>query len=397
MTLSFLKYHKSVILFFFVLIIISGCKDRFEADIKFADTGFLVVEGYINIGDDAVTKIILSRTTPIDEEDEDRRPEYVSGATVAIEDEDNQLFFLNENSDGVYLSSPLDLSSTERYRLTISVNDKVYVSEFVTPIVTPEIDSVTWKVEPDGVRIYVNSHGNTDASHYYQWEYDEVWETNPPKTSFYDYPGWGNRSAEEIKIMQTCWKYRAETEFNLFSTKSLTDNVVLKRPVNLILTHNERLSIRYSIIVRQHSLSEEAYDYIQLMRKNSESVGGFSDPLPGELTGNIFSTSTSEPVVGFIAAYTTTTKRIFIHREEITVPWDNTMVCPETLLMFEEDAGQIPAIMEGHLAISFHYLTELVRDGVYVVPNECADCRINGGTNIRPPFWEIGADEEDWE
>lgn len=49
-----------------IFIIAEGCKEPYEIETGLGQGGFLVVDGYINVGD-GVTTINLSRTTPIDE------------------------------------------------------------------------------------------------------------------------------------------------------------------------------------------------------------------------------------------------------------------------------------------------------------------------------------------
>jgi hypothetical protein len=374
----------------FVLpVILFGCKERFDADINFADTGFLVVEGYINIGSKAVTLIKLSRTTPIDE-DNDRVPE--KSASVAIENSAGETFQLLQLTDGNYISDSLNLPVDELYRLKISIADKIYFSEFVKPLETPEIDSVSWNLQPNGVSIGVSTHDDINHARQYLWEFDEIWEVKSPRLSLYSYVNstWVNRTADEIKNMQTCWKYTAITGLNVQSTKSYSQNLVLNHPIKLIPLNDERLSERYSIVVRQRSLSDDAYDYIQLILSNSENLGTLFDPLPGELTGNIYCSSTSEPVVGLIDAATTESKQIFIYNTDIP-SWNYTINCEDTLLMFNAGAN-LDLIMKAYAATQYHYTEPLVRDGVYITSGYCADCRIQGGTNIRPSFWEFGAD-----
>lgn len=375
-----------LITFIFISVLLGACKDRFEAEIEMSETGFLVVEGYINIGEKSVTTLYLSRTTPIDQ-GSSRVSE--NGALVHIESELGELFSLAQTSPGTYVSDSLDLLVTDTYRVRISIDDKVYLSSFVRPIETPDIDSVSWHLQANNdVHISVSTHDDTGEIQLYQWEYDEVWETNPPFMSLYDYVSgttFVNRSAEEIRNMQTCWKYVSSYGFNILSTKAQTQNVVLNWPIVVVPRNSERLDVRYSIEVRQHALSNEAYDYIQLVLKNSQNLGTFSDPLPGQLTGNFYCTSSPEPVVGLMGAYTTKSKRIFIDKDNVPY-WDYSIGCQDTLIMYTSPS--LSVLMKYNLALRYHFTEPLFPDGVVITANYCADCRIQGGNNIRPPFWD---------
>ena len=381
-----------------VLSILVSCKERYDPDIEFTDTGFLVTEGYINIGTNVVTSIVLSRTTPIDKS---REKISETGASVSIENSLGESFQLHETESGTYISDSLTLPAQETYRIRILIGDKTYFSEFVTPIITPEIDSVSWSVQPGGaVDIGVSTHDYTDKTKHYQWEFDEVWEIQSEGYSLYEYNqgDWILRTTDEIQNRHTCWSYLSMNGLNIFSTNRLTQSIVLNRLVKSIPFNDPRLDVRYSIRVKQHALSDKAYNYIQLMLSNSENLGTFYDPMPGELNGNIFCTSTSETVVGVIEAYSTTHKRIFIHRDDVP-NWDYETGCQDTLVSLE--SPDLDRLMRTNLLWKFHVTTPPgggigERDSVYIMPGPCLDCRLRKGTNLKPPFWDFGVDENDW-
>lgn len=366
------------------IMVLAACKEKFEADLKLPNAGFLVVEGYINIGEKAVTKVSLSRTTPIQE---NTQRVVEADASVNIESSDGELFPLHQTIPGEYVSDSITLTPERSYRLAIDVNNKNYYSDFAPAVITPEIDSVTWSALSDGVQISVYTHDNSNQLRHYAWNYDEVWETKSPRISFYDYvhPDWVNRTAEEIKLMQTCWKYQSFRGFNMMSTEGQAVNAVVDRPITKILNFNERLSVRYSINVTQHVVSKAEYQYIDLILRNSEKLGSLYDPLPGELTGNLYCETTTEPVIGFIGAYSTSSKRIFIEHSDLAV-WDYSVYCEDSLAMFS--SADLKSLMKYYRAVSFHYTEPLIRDGVTVVPDYCVDCRIGGGTALKPEFWQ---------
>lgn len=388
MTSSLLKrFYNNSLYLLTVLCMVGSCKERFDPEIQLSETGFLVVEGYINIGTKAVTTVMLSRTTPVNQS---KIKVYETAAHIVIENNTGDSFLLLQTEPGTYISDSLTLSPNETYRINISIAGKVYLSEFVTPIETPDIDSVSWQIQANNdLLISISTHDYTGSTQLYQWEYDEVWEIKSPFLSLYDYTNgttFINRTAEDMRNMQTCWKYNSNNNFLTFSTKAQEQNIVLNRPVLTVPSNSERLSVRYSIEVRQHALSSEAYDYIQLILKNSEALGTFFDPLPGQLTGNVYCTSSTEPVVGLIGAYSTKTKRIIINNTDVPT-WSYSIGCQDTLIMYGSE--NFSAAMRYNLALKFHYSAPLISDGVYIAPNYCADCRILGGINLKPSFWEF--------
>ena len=156
-----------------LLLTFGFCKEPFDAESNFKEGKFLVVEGYINIGP-GVTQIKLSRTGPLSQ------PDVLSieqGANVKIESGNGNEFPLYELENGIYATDSIDLPFEDTYRIAIQTsNGDVSTSEFVSPIRTPEIDSVNWAQEFEGVTVYISTHDPENKVMYYQWEYDEAWE-----------------------------------------------------------------------------------------------------------------------------------------------------------------------------------------------------------------------------
>jgi hypothetical protein len=371
----------------FLIALAISCRDPYEIETGFGREGFLVVDGYINIGE-GITTIKLSRSTPIDIP-VTRITE--TGANIFIED-DQFTYPLTEQADGVYVSEELELPLGRDYRLRIiTSNNNIYLSEYTTPVKTPPIDSVTWQQNFEGVKILVNTHDPINQTHYYQWQYEEVWEVQSPYLSLikYEEGQFINRPNQEIRDMRTCWKYQANEILNIASSDRLTQDAIYLHPVHSIPQDNQRLAIRYSILVKQHALNQKAHDFFQILLKNNENLGTFSDPQPSQLIGNIQSQNTNEIVVGFIGAYTTETKRIVINRNEVGV-WRYSPACEERVLLFDED--DIPYYMNFYTPTRYQAMLvdgQPVQTGVVATSDACADCRLSGGTNIIPPFWDI--------
>jgi hypothetical protein len=53
------------------------------------------------------------------------------------------------------------------------------LSEFAEVRITPQLDSVSWKQENNGVRIYASTHDPNNNTRYYKWDYEETWEIHP--------------------------------------------------------------------------------------------------------------------------------------------------------------------------------------------------------------------------
>src|SRR5690606_10646275 len=152
------------------LLAIQGCKEKFPFPPSAIDRSHLVVEGFINIGNDS-TRIKISRSVKPDDS-VFIKPERA--AVVSVEAENGSNYPLFETEPGMYCGAPVTLNPSEKYRLAIqTVNGKSYFSEFVAVKTTPPIDSVSWIRTPNGVQLYVNTHDPNNDTRYYAWQFME--------------------------------------------------------------------------------------------------------------------------------------------------------------------------------------------------------------------------------
>jgi hypothetical protein len=141
-----------------IMLVTSCTKPYLPPAIK-AVTGYLVVEGVINPGNDT-TKIQLSRTVNLSS---DSNSAPVTGAQVTIQGNDNSSYVLTDNGTGLYTEAPVTLSYAKQYRLDIKTPDgQEYQSDYVTPKATPPIDTINFAPKTLGqvssLQISLNTH-----------------------------------------------------------------------------------------------------------------------------------------------------------------------------------------------------------------------------------------------
>lgn len=365
-----------------VLIVTVECREPFDAALKTGDINRLVVDGYIDAGQRSVTFVKLSRTTHAEDV---TRFEPETGATLTIEGSEEGTHLLLETSPGHYQSDSLSLPVTQNYRLKIISGSTTYYSEFGKPIITPPIDSITWTQDNAGVQIFVATHATTGEQTYFKWSHEEVWERSVPYYSLckFENDRFVARSNQETREMKTCWVYANGTDLNIESSEKYTAGVIPPTPVKSIDKFDERLYIRYSILVRQHALSEENFRFYQLLNRN-DGMGTFSDPLPVELPTNVHAEGSSGQAVGWVGVYTTQQQRIEIHESELDEDWIVPPFCEEN----QVSASSFELISLSHTPTRpIFELPSTVAEKAWAVQTECVDCRPNGGTNRKPDFW----------
>jgi hypothetical protein len=398
------------IVFVFVVLFFCTCKTPYTPAPITANSNYLVVEGLINITDS--TFINLSRTVNVSAKTT-VKPELK--ATVTIESNAGGSYPLKEVGNGVYAAAPLNLNPAIQYRLRIKTsNGNTYASDFSQTNITPPIDSVITDKQHDGIHIGVNTHNAQGTTRYYRWDYVETWQFATYYQSNYVSTGpAGLTVAPRTNDITHCWGNNISSNIILASTTGLSQDLLLNSPITYVPSNSEKLSIRYSILIRQYALTKEGYDYWTLLKKNTEQLGTIFDSQPSASIGNIHNVNNaSEVVIGYINAGTVSQTRIYIDRTAMPIsyvgdyvnssPYNQYTCQLDTVKVAQRDkSGSIVAYPEQELFNTGYPLHELqipidLVETVNLVTLSgshsgtspiCADCTLRG-TNVKPAFWK---------
>src|SRR5690606_31048582 len=114
-----------------------------------------------------------------------------------------------------------------------------------------------------------------------------------------------------------CWASANSSSILIANSERLAEDKITLMPIAYVAGNSEKLAHLYSILVKQYALTKEAYNYNEMMKKNTEKIGGIFDSQPSELKGNIICVSNpKENVIGWISAGTVTERRLFIGEED---------------------------------------------------------------------------------
>jgi hypothetical protein len=367
--------------FVFAVLLIVGCKDKYDIQLKDTDKSLLVVEGTLAAGQDS-TIITLSKTVTVNDKT-NFKP--VLNANLSVEEKNGATIPLIQIGNGKYANSQLGLIIGNNYRLHIRTNDnREYVSDYVVAKQTPAIDSITWKKQIDGLVIYANTHDSTNSTKYYKWDYDETWEIRSYYVADYAYVG-GSTIIYSPVHNYRCWKYGISNTINIGTSAQLSSDVISEAPIQFLPLGSEKLSVRYSILARQQSLTKEAYEYLQLMKKNTESVGSIFDPLPSELKGNIHCISNpDEGVIGYLTASSFSWKRFFVTAQE--ADWKFSENCSEVDRV-KNNPDSIKLWVPAFLPWGAEEIVPGVPTYYYMSPATCVDCTLRNGSLGMPSYW----------
>lgn len=382
--------NRLVTLIFLCILFMTGCREPFNPEIEPADLSVLVVEGYLDT-EGLPSKLKLSYTRNI-QTDGSFLPSVPSG-DVYLRSESGEEYPLTALGDGEF-EFAYDISEDQNYRLYISTNDgKSYTSDLIKPILTPEIIDVGFEKNELGAEIYLTTRGNENADDFL-WTFEETYAFRPKISSSFKY----DTELEDVVIRNQeertnlCYRGSVSADLILETSSRFEDQFVFRQSITQIFQNDERLSVRYSILISQKALDKKASEFWEILRKNTNDLGSIFSPLPSNIGGNISNDQNPDaPVVGFVSLGTVKQRRLFIDAREV-IPWRaevpayfECFVEPDTVLV--NDYGQ--SFASG----GFIPVVPIVLDGQYDpigyqgALRRCTDCTLRG-TNVKPDFWE---------
>ncbi len=380
---------------FLGFMLLTGCKEQYLPKTDDINPNYLVIDGFINTGGDS-TIFKVSRTFKL-ESKAVVAPERA--AIVTVESDAGLSFKLPElpSKPGTYAVPALNLDQSKKYRLRVRTKDnKEYLSDFVESKVSPPVE-LTHDFRHGNLNIYSNTYDASGKSRYYNYTYVETWQYRAPQESVIKIVN------KELKYrtypqddIYNCYHHVPSSKVTLATTSTLAEDKLADNLIVDILPSSQKVKIEYSVLVKQTVLTRAGFDFFETLKKNTEQVGSIFDAQPSQLFGNIkCTTNPADIVIGFVSAGTVTEKRILLVANSF--PFDFVGPLPDRYCIANMDTLQISQ----HKALLFDPVqTEYIplqthRDPWLPLPaaitatkfRECADCRLQGGTNIVPPYW----------
>ncbi len=372
-----------VILLLFGLI---ACEEDFNPELDDFDA-VLVVDGSITDMPGPYT-IKLSLSSGIFEDDQ----QVVEDAIVEIIEEGGVRETLVENQPGNYITSINGIQGTagKSYKLSIQLqNGKRYESEYQRMPSTINIDTVEAEIEyrylsiqqPNvpGYQFYVNADEAENSENYLLWSLEATFKYESDFTIDYIYNNRIIYPYPNPTEFKTCWRTDQINEVFTINTSTLSEPKIERLPLNFARIGGRELSIRYSLLVKQLTITQEAYNFWNKLQGQIESQESLYNSQPFQIRGNLFNTDDpNETVLGFFLVAGQDEKRIFVdHPEELGFSFS---YCEPDYMSI----GQLGFIPPAHWPV---YIYQDL-GGRTLGNDECFDCRKLGGTLTRPDFWE---------
>lgn len=300
------------------------CSKPFEAEsLQFVEA--VVVEGQLTSQlKHHVVK--LSYTRPVS---------GASGRTLGdaevwvMEDEAKRLDF-QEIRPGYYQSTEMFAGKASSvYQLFFILSEgKQYQSDPATLLPPVPIDRLhdryeiitnteTKELEP-GLQFFIDTHDPLGTSKHFRYEWEEAYQLKVPYISYYDYEIETDEVFERSPIPSPCYVTESSSRLLLGTTTGTVGNQLVEMPLRHLPDQSDALSNRYSILVRQYSLGERAYNFYKNVIKNNEQNGSLFDAQQGNIIGNVYSSEDSgEAALGFFEVSGCTEQRYWFTLSDV--------------------------------------------------------------------------------
>lgn len=385
--------RKTIFLLLFLVSLVAGCITEFNSNLPDSDSGLLVVEG--NIIENTEVDFYLSRTFSLNETAPPEGYNEIEVELCMIGSDGSKSQPALYQGKGIHRLSVGELNKDVSYGIEIKYDGEIYQSDLLTPLHTPEMDSISFiQREKFGeVNVRVSTHGEGSGSSYFLWDYEEDWEyySDVVHTMFYDEKTekfYEDNSAP----YHWCWRYHKGKKVLVGSTESLRENRIINNTLYKHEATDQRFTYLYSVRVTQQAISKAGYEYYLDKIKANEGMGGLFTPQPSETEGNISCvTNPSERMIGFVdVAKNIVEQRIFISSGQIS-----KRTRSKECSISEDEIAELKkvgltnvdlyTIMRYRPAGYFDDRGNAVIESWY--REDCADCRLNGGSKKKPDFW----------
>ncbi|MBK7408927.1 MAG: DUF4249 family protein [Saprospirales bacterium] len=233
-----------------------------------------------------------------------------------------------------------------------------------------------------GYQFYLDASLQNEENSYFLWKLTETYKFN---VDFFipSYYAGQILPFPNPDSLFTCYKTEDVKDIFTFNTERLTAPQIQGLPLHYVDTGTRKLFLRYSLLIKQYSISKEANEFWENIKKQNSGLGALYAIQPFQIRGNIRNVLDEEEVVlGYFMAAGYTENRIFVNRP------------PGVAFHYPKCEIGEPGPFD--LAPLWHskpsswpiYLSQDPDGGaIKVLSKLCVDCRAHGAALEKPDFW----------
>jgi len=382
----------SLLSVFILTISLNSCVDEYFPEIDKYEN-LLVIDGAIT-NQPGPYEIRLSLSSSVE------RPGFLpyTGAQVIVEDNQGNEEVFTEIEPGIHVSTVDGLQGVIglKYRIVIRTPDeKEFQSSFQELKKPVEIANVYAEVysketgdeyRPEyGYQFYVDSEPAETDSAYLMWRAKGAYKYQSDFLIRYIYDKRVLSVFPKSDSLYTCYHDDIYTGIYTLDMSKLSAPEVNRFPLNYVNTNTRKLSIRYSLFVKQYTITEGAYDYYSRLKDVNTQQGSLYTQQPYQIKGNVYDVlDTQYPILGYFLVAGVKEKRIFVDRPPSIQVEFYYGIC-------EIGDGDYDAY--GYIRWTPSntwplYVTTDVNRRRALMHQGCVDCRWWGGIIDKPDFWK---------
>jgi len=374
------------------ILLLTGCIEPYNPEISEKQV-CLVVDGTLT-DQEGYHSVEISRSSGYNEQE--FTPE--TGCQVEIINEGGSRVTLNEYNSGIYEQwiEQSFLEINQVYQLHIITGEGIeYFSYPDTLLPCAPLNYIYYEQQSrgtynrdmpvNGIQFYTDIEIPEHHARNYRWEMEETWEYHAAHLIQYIYDGEITALEYETDSLKYCWKTQEIYDIRTLTTSQVVGNKVNRVPLIYISNQSNRLKVKYSLLIKQYALSEQAYQYWYQLENQSSTGGGLYETQPVRIGGNIYNPSDpDERILGNFNVSAVKEKRIFV--DERFPFLINDYAC--TLFRVDDTyENGLADISEGLYPV---YLVATTIEGPPWLMGQpiCFDCRRGGGKTNPPDFWK---------
>lgn len=366
---------------------LNSCVDEYWPKVDKYENLLVVEGGITNENPPYIVKI--SKSSPIDT----ARYLPFGGCFLIINDEDGNREILTEIENGVYSTSSEGMRGQigNKYQLNIKTpNGKEYESTYEKLTEPLGIEDVYAEVETQGqspqghnfvgYQFYLNTEEMKKDTNYYLWRMKATYHFQSDYNIRWYFDG-RVRPFNPSDSLFNCWSTYEVKDIFTFNTNSFLPNKLEHFPLNFVNTETRQLTKKYSLLVHQHSISKNAFQFWNAIEQQNSESGSLYAHQPYQIRGNIKNVNDDEePVLGYFMVSGVSSKRIFVNRIDAPFYYSKCEINDGNYKAYQEIGWTDPL---------YYPVYVILYEGRRAVPGQlCADCRQRDGTIVKPDFWE---------
>ena len=276
----------------------------------------------------------------------------------------------------------LDIQHSSKYSETDfqTIPEPVGIANVYAKVETQATENTYYSLY--GYQFYLNTQEAKSDTNYFMWR---LYGTYKYRSDFLIRYIWDGKLKPFPKpdSLYTCYNDDNIDNLITMSTVGLSSPIIIGLPLNYVNTETRKLSIRYSLLVKQFSLNKTAFEYYDRVSTVNSDQEALYTKQPYQVRGNIYNTADhDELVLGYFLVGGVSEKRIYVDRS--TFIEYHYMECVLTRRDYEA-FGYIGWTDR----VTWPLFVTTNSDGVRALPLQaCMDCREAGGTPVVPDYWE---------